>query len=331
MLEFIKKLFSLQTFGDGGGNAGGTGGAAGGDAGAATGAEAPAASEGKAAVKLDKAGQAAKDLSKVQYGRQEAEEPATDQQPEADQEAKKTEQPAKRQTFDELIKNDPEYAKEMQKRIDNAINRRFAKSKAAEEQNARLMPALNLLAGRYGVKAGDTDALIDAINGDSDLIEQQAMDAGMEPEAYRKYQALEAELNQLKEAEAERQRAEQTQQKLVEWQQQAEVAQRFYPGLDLRTEAQNETFTQLLAAGIDVKTAYETVHMAEIQQGLVQHAAADAKRQTVASIANKQGRPREAASGKTAASTVKSDISKLTTRDFDEIMRRAARGDVIRF
>lgn len=311
--SIIKRIFSLQTFGEGGG------GAAGGDAGAAAGGADTAASEG-----TSQGGS----LEQVKYGRQDDDNTT----PEADAPKEKVnEQPARKTSFDELIKNDPDYAKEMQKRIDNAINRRFAKSKAAEEQNSRLMPALNLLSAKYGVEAGNVEALIDAINGDSDLIEQQAMDAGMEPEAYREFQKLKAENEALKKAEQDRQRAEQTNQTLAKWQQQAEVARRFYPNLDLRVEAQNEMFSQLLGSGVDVKTAYEVVHQEEIQQGLIMRAAADAQKETVQKIANKQGRPRENAAGRNQAATVKADISKLTTNDFDEIMRRAARGERIRF
>lgn len=315
--------FDLQLFGDGG--AGGAGGEGGDGAAAAEGGQAPGKGAKGAAGTATTA-----DLSKVQYGRQDAEE-AEPAEADAQTPEPEPEKPAKRQTFDELLKNDPEYQREMQKRIDQAINRRFAKSKAAEEQNSKLAPALNLLATKYGVDAGDVDGLIEAINGDSDLIEQQAMDAGMEPDAYREYQRIKAENEAFKRAEAERQRQAQIDSAYKEWQQQALEAQRIYPGLDLAVESRNEQFVQLLGAGINVRTAYEVVHQDEIQRGLINRAAADAEKQTLAKIANKQGRPRENAAGKAQAATVKADVTKFTTKDFDEIMRRAARGDKIRF
>jgi hypothetical protein len=270
------------------------------------------------------------DLSTVKYGKQEAEaEPAPKEDvPKAEE---TPEEPAKKQSFDELVKSDPEYQKEMQKRIDNAINRRFAKSKAAEEQQSKLAPALNLLATKYGVQAGDTDALINAINGDSDLIEQQAMDAGMEPEAYREFQRLKAENESFKRAAAERERQESMNQTYQEWRRQEAEAQQIFPGLSLDAEIANPQFSQLLGAGIDVLTAYKTIHLDEIGKGLVRSAAADAQKETIAKIQNKQGRPREGASGKAQAAVVKTDISKLTIQDYDEIMRRAGRGETIRF
>lgn len=319
--SIIFKLFNLQTFADGGG----AGGAAGGEGAG----EATAADAGKAQAKPG--GKAEAGVSQVIYGKQEAEAAAPEEADAQKTEQQEPEKPAKRQSFDELMKSDPEYQREMQKRIDQAINRRFAKAKSAEEQNAKLAPALNLLATKYGVEAGNVDQLIEAINGDSDLIEQQAMDAGMEPDAYREYQRIKAENEAFKKAEAERQRQAQIESAYKEWQAQAQEAQLIYPGLDLAAESRNEQFLQLLGAGINVCTAYEVVHQDEIQRGLISRAAADAQKQTLAKIASKQGRPRENATSKPQAATVKSDPSKLTTKDFDEIMRRAARGDVIRF
>lgn len=316
------KIFNLQTFGDGGG-AGGAAGSAGGEGGAAGSGD---VSTGKGSKGNGGPG----DLSTVQYGKQDE---AAEPEAEADalKQDEEQQKPAKRQTFDELLKNDPEYQREMQKRIDNAINRRFAKAKAAEERSSKLQPMLNMLATKYGIEAGNDDALIEAINGDQELIEQQAMDMGMEPDAYREYQRIKAENEAFKKAEEERQRQAQIESAYKEWQQQALEAQRIYPGLDLAVESRNEQFVQLLGAGINVRTAYEVVHQDEIQRGLINRAAADAQKETLAKIASKQGRPRENAAGKTQAATVRTDVTKFTTKDFDEILRRAARGDKIRF
>ena len=314
-MDSIKKL-ELQLFADGGGDGGAAGDAAG---------TAAAAGNGEAA----KGGGQGEDLSRVVYGKQEqAPEPAQETAPQPQTEQPKPEKP---KSFDQALKDNPEYAKEMQRRIDQAINRRFAKVKASEEQNARLMTALNLVAGKYGVAAGDTDALIEAINGDTDLIEQQAMDAGMEPDAYREYTRLKAENEAFKKAAAERERQAKMDEAYKNWTRQAEEAKRFFPGLDLRQEVRNDQFAELLGAGIDVLTAYKVVHEEEIQRGLIQRAAADAQRETIAGIAAKQGRPRENGASKPKAGAVKSDISKLTTKDFDEIMRRAQRGERIHF
>lgn len=318
MTDFYGIRLDLQRFGEGGGEGGGAAGAEGAEAAAEAGNQ-----EGAQSAKPGKTG----DLSQVQYGVQEQE---AEQKADAPKEQPKQEAP-KKVTFDQALRDNPEYAREMQKRIDQAINKRFAKSKAAEEQNAKLMPALNLLSAKYGVEAGNTDALIEAINGDSDLIEQQAMDAGMEPEAYREFQRLKAENAALKQADEERQKQAAIDNNMRVWTAQAEQARLKFPTLNLNQEVRNPQFAQLLGSGVDVETAYRVVHMDEIESGLIQQAAAEATKKTVAGIASKANRPRENGAAKPKAATVKADISKLTRADFEEIMRRAARGENIRF
>ena len=117
----LKKLYELWPLmmPDGGGAAGGGEGAAG--------AEGPTAAPESA---------------------EQVKDEAAEGQPDVTEEPKPEPEKPKRLSYDELLKSDPEYAKEAQKRIDNAIDRRFAKSKAAEEQNSKLMPALTLLSTR---------------------------------------------------------------------------------------------------------------------------------------------------------------------------------------
>lgn len=312
----------LQMFGEGGGD-GGAGGADGGAAGA-EGAAAQAQGT-KAGTPQARPGS----LADVVYGRQdddagtETDEGAQEEQP---AEGAKPQKPS----FDELLK-DPEYKAEFQKRFDKQFNKRFAESKAQSEQQKKLAPALNLLANKYGTQAGDIDALLEAIQSDNELIERQAYDRGMEPDAYREYNRVMAENQQLKAAEAERQKQAQAEQTYQRWMQQAEQARQIYPGLDLRREAQNPQFAQLLGAGIDVATAYQVVHMGELSTQLVQRTAQEVKTNTVKAMQAQGNRPRENGAMKTKAATIRSDPSKLTRGDFDEIIKRTSRGEPIRY
>lgn len=315
----------LRMFGEGGGaGAGGDGGAAGGTEG--TGAAAQAQATGTTPGAAGKAD----DLSQVVYGRQAAQEAPKDNDAGQENGATETKPENHKATFDELMQ-DPEYKAEFQKRFDKQFNKRFAENKAQSEQMAKLAPALNLLAGKYGTRSGDVDGLIEAINQDNDLIERQAYDKGMEPDAYREYNRVMAENQALRQAEQERQRQTQINEQYARWTQQAEQARAIYPGLDLRAEAQNPQFAQLLGAGIDVATAYQVVHMGELSSQLVQKSAQEAKESTVRAIQANQGRPRENGSAKGQAAAVKSDPSKLTAKDYEEIIRRAGRGEKIRF
>lgn len=318
----------LTMFGEGGGaGAGGDGGSAGTGANEGTGAAAQAQTTGTKPQTTGKA----EDLRNVVYGRQAAQEAPADNN-DAGQEngATETKPENHKVTFDELMQ-DPEYKAEFQKRFDKQFNKRFAENKAQSEQMAKLAPALNLLAGKYGTAAGDVDALLEAINQDNDLIERQAYDKGMEPDAYREYNRVMAENQALKQAEAERQRQTQINEQFQRWTQQAEQARAIYPGLDLKTEVQNPVFAQMLGAGVDVATAYRVAHIDELSSQLVQKTAEEVKLNAARAMQANAGRPKEngAAGGK--ATTIKSDMSKLRANDFDEIIRRAARGDKIRY
>ena len=323
MSGIFKKFLTM--FGEGGGGAG----AGGGDGGAAAGANEGTGAAAQAQVPgTPKTTGRADDLSKVVYGRQEAEPAAEAPAEKPDTGDGATETKPSKPSFDDLLA-DPEYKAEFQRRFDKQFNKRFAENKAQSEQMAKLAPALNLLAGKYGTEAGDIDGLLEAINSDNDLIERQAYDKGMEPEAYREYNRVMAENQQLKQAEQERQRQTQINEQYTRWTQQAEQAKAIYPGLDLRTEVQNPQFAQLLGAGIDVATAYQVVHMGELSSQLVQKTAQEVKTSTVNAMQANKGRPRENGTASPKAATVKSDASKLGAKDFDEIIRRAARGERI--
>lgn len=320
MSGLFKRFLTL--FGEGGG-AGAGGGAGGAGTGTGDGTGAAAQAQNVPGVKGK-----ANDLSQVVYGRQETQTEKETAAEKTDAGDGATETKPSKPSFDDLMQ-DPEYKAEFQKRFDKQFNKRFAENKAQNEQMAKIAPALNLLAGKYGTKAGDVDALLEAINSDNDLIERQAYDRGMEPEAYREYNRVMAENQQLKEAEAERQRQQRVNDQYTRWTQQAEQARQIYPGLDLRNEVKNPQFAQLLGAGIDVATAYQVVHMGELSTQLVQKAAQEAKVSTARAMQANQGRPRENGATMPKAATIKSDASKLAAKDFDEIIRRAARGEKI--
>lgn len=335
MSGLIFKRF-LQLFGEGGGAGGDGGGAAGG--GGETGAAAQAPGTVPKAQTTNNTGKPGKaeDLSRVVYGRQadaeqadagQAEKPNTSTPDQTEDQAKDQ---AKKPTFDELMQ-DPEYKAEFQRRFDKQFNRRFAENKAQAEQQAKLAPALNLLAAKYGVEAGNLDALLEAINGDNDLIERQAYDHGMEPDAYREYNRMMAENQQLKAAEQERQRQTQVNAQYQKWVQQAEQAKTIFPNLNLQQEVKNPVFAQMLGAGVDVATAYKAVHIDELATQLVQRSAQEAKASAAKAIQANRGRPRENGATAPKAATVKSDMTKLNAKDMDEIIRRAARGERIRW
>ena len=113
------------------------------------------------------------------------------------------------------------------------------------------------------------------------------------------------------------------------WEQQAEEARKLYPNLDLNVESQNPQFRQLLMAGIDVSTAYTALHRDEILAGAMHHTAKTVEQKLANKIAAGNTRPPENGASGQSAAVIKTDPSKWTKADREEVRRRAARGEKI--
>ncbi len=111
---------------------------------------------------------------------------------------------------------------------------------------------------------------------------------------------------------------------------QAEQAKGIYPGLDLRQELKNPTFTRLVLNGIDAKTAYEVAHRDDILRGGMQFAAQKAARQVASAVQANAVRPVENGLGAGAPATVQiSDPRQLTRQMRKELRERVRRGEKI--
>ena len=113
--------------------------------------------------------------------------------------------------------------------------------------------------------------------------------------------------------------------------QQADSLKAVYPTFDLNAEVENPQFRQLLRSGIDVRTAYEVIHKDEIIPAAMQFTAKTVEQKIANKIASGGSRPAENGMANQGAATVKSDVSKLTRADREEIIRRVQRGEKIRF
>jgi hypothetical protein len=112
---------------------------------------------------------------------------------------------------------------------------------------------------------------------------------------------------------------------------QAEETKKVYPSFDLRTEMANPKFLDLLKSNIDVRTAYEVLHKDDIIRGAMQFTAQTVESKIAKKIAANGARPAENGMSSGSAAVVKSDVSQLSKADRDEIRRRVARGEKIRF
>lgn len=294
----------------------GAGGAAG--AGAAGGGQAAAAQAGEGAAMREMAGG---------NGQQGGDEGIPDAGEKPSTHVTSNTLEDKRRAFNDLVNG--EYKDQFTERMQQVINRRFKESKQQAAQLEGQGKIMQLLAGKYGVDAGDLDGLYKAINQDDAFFEEEAARAGLNVKQFKEMRRLQAETQQLREQvqqQADKQRAQEV---YAGWMRQAEQVRQMYPGFDLRAELQNETFGRLLQHGIDVRTAYQVVHQDELMQRGMMAAANNAAAATARDIQSQRARPAENGASSAPAAAVKVDVHKMTKADRDALIERARRGEVI--
>ena len=315
-------------------------------AGGGEGAAAPAdgGTPGDTKASSAAAGQSKKtgDLSNVKYGKQETDTTAagsasTVQAPAA--EGAKTgvtvtsdTLEARQAKFDELINSD-EYKDIYTKRTQEMIDRRFAKSKAAEAENGKLREIADMLGQKYGIKEdGDFSKLKAAIEGDDTTWADAADEAGMTVEQYKKFNALQRRNAAFEAARQNDLAQQQTRQKAEKWMQEAQALKAKFPQFDLKAELTDRNFMAAINAGVPMEMVYKGKYYDQQLVEATQATAKTTEKNLVDNIRAKGKRPAEnGAAGQSAAFTIKNDPSKLTLADFDEIARRVAHGEKISF
>ena len=216
--------------------------------------------------------------------------------------------------FERLIKGD--YKDLYDAKVKDTVQKRL---RGAKEQTAKLealSPVLEILGKKYGVDGNDAEALVKAIEEDNSYFEDEALELGIPVEQLKQIRKMERE----------------NASKLYNsWIQQAESAKQIYPQLNLEVEMQNPRFVDLLRNNIDVKTAYQVLHQDEIIPAAMQFTAKTVEQKITNNIIANGARPTENGNSSQSASVIKSDVSQLSKADRDEIIRRVARGEKIRF
>ena len=306
---FIIPMLNLQLFAEG--------------AGAGDGGTAQGQGVTEAAALPQTKGEKNNPLASVKYGIQEEEAPAAGVQTET------VAQPDRNAEFEKLIKG--EYKDLYDAKMQDTIQKRLKGTKETVDKFNALTPTLELLAKKYGVDAGDIDALGKAIEEDDSYYEQEALDKGMTVQQLKEIKKMERENADLKAQMEEAQRQENGKKLYAQWMQQAEDAKKVYPNFDIRAEMNNPKFVDLLRSNIDVRTAYEVLHKDEIIPAAMQFTAQAVESKLAKKIASNGARPSENGMSSQSAAVVKSDVSQLSKADRAEIIRRVQRGEKIRF
>lgn len=236
---------------------------------------------------------------------------------------------ARKAEFEKLIKS--EYKDLFDERIQTIINKRFGETKKLESRLEKISPLMQMLADKYGVNPADTDKLVKAIEDDDSYYEQEATEKGLTVEQLKEFKRMERENARFRAAQEELERRQKADEVYAQWMQQAEEVKALYPSFDLQEELQNENFLKMLTAGVDLKAAYQALHMHDILGGAMQYTAQTVQKQIVENIRARASRPPENGLDAQPGVVVKNDVAKLDKADRREIARRAQRGEVITF
>ena len=314
-INFIIPMHNLQLFAEGGA-AGGTGG----DGGTAQGqgVTAEAASQQTKGVKNP--------LASVKYGIQEDAAPAAEVH-------QTTEQPDLNAEFEQLIKGKfkDQYDARMQDTIRNRLKGKDSQITELTEKQDAVTPILELLGKKYGVDAKDIEALNKAILDDDSYFEEEALQRGITVQQLKEIRKMERENENLRKQMQEQKTKENADKLYSQWLQQEQETKKVYPSFDLKAEMQNPEFVNLLRSNVNLRTAYEVLHKDDIISGAMQFTAKTVESKIAKKIAAQGARPAENGMSSGSAAVVKSDVSQLSRADRDEIRRRVARGEKIRF
>ena len=276
-------------------------------------------------------------LQNVKYGKQP--EPAAQQKEQPDAGAEKVKDvettsdalEERKKAFQKLITEDYKdlYTQETQRMID----RRFKETREMEKQMQSYRPVLDTLMERYGIKDGDAKRLLEAVDNDHAYWSEAAEEAGMSDDQYREFRRLKRENAGLLRAQQMQQQEAQIKAQGEKWYMEAEAMKGnpLYQNFDLMQELQNQDFVSLLQAGTPMEHAYKVLHFDELIGNAVQAAAASTEKKVADNVRAKGSRPSENGTNSNSAFVTKTDPTKLTRADFEEIERRVARGERISF
>ncbi len=113
--------------------------------------------------------------------------------------------------------------------------------------------------------------------------------------------------------------------------QQARELKQLYPDLDIGSELRDPRFSRMLRCGVDMRSAYQAIHAAQIIPAAMQFAARRAAEQLASSMGSFSGRPAE--NGLTGGGAVRmgGQVSRMSRQDYDKVCRMVERGERVSF
>lgn len=244
----------------------------------------------------------------------------------------------RRSDYESKIKG--EYKDYYKQDVEKAIKSRFKDHDVLVKKAARVdeyTPLMSMLAEKYGIAdAGDIKAVMTALENDESFYEEEAMREGLTVEQLKRFKQLERDSKAYQHLLYQNDIEDKARETYSKWVNEAESVKALYPDFDLDAEVNaeetGERFINLLSKGVDVKQAYELIHMDELMSGAMQKTANVVREQTFNEIRTRGMRPSEnGGAGNAAAKTGALDPAKMTKAERDKIARRARNGERITF
>ncbi len=235
-----------------------------------------------------------------------------------------------RKAFGELMRG--EYNREFGEIIVQATQKAYDSILNEQGPVGRI---LNALGQKYGTAPGDYEALAAAVEGgvvkDDAYYEDMAMKKGISVQLAKEMDALESE--NAKHRAAEQQRAEAAKMEAIqqEWDAAAERIRAEDPGFDIKTALADPDFAQMLKLGVKMEDAYKARYFDDIMARRTTQTAKTVEKGVEARIRQRGARPSENGTNPGGAAVLKTDVSKLTPQQCEELERRAMRGQIITF
>lgn len=244
--------------------------------------------------------------------------------------AESTAEQSQVETFDDLIKG--RYKQDFDAKVQSIINKRFKGAREAEASMNKLSQGISALGTYYGLDVESPDFL-DSLNSkimdDEKLYEKEASERGMNVEDVKRIRRMEQENRALKMQnmrEKEERQREEFYRGVIN---QVPEVQKIYPQFDVDAEMANEQFFNLVRNGVGLRNAYEVIHSSELQAARDAIIAQKAQEQLSNSVRANGMRPNEV--NHNSAPDFGRDIKNMTRAEIKQIIRRAERGEVVKF
>lgn len=239
--------------------------------------------------------------------------------------------------FDEMVNG--EFKEVFSRRMEAATKERLRKQGAKYEQTQNALQEqlnksnelLGLIGSKYGITDGNTDRIREEIERDTTYWEDAAAKEGMSVDQYMEMVKIKRENAEFKRMHEELQRTQARDRVLAKWNDEAKELETVYKGFSLEKELQNPTFCNLLKNGVNMRQAYEAIHMDEILSGAMAHTAKTVAKRQIDAIKNGQSHPVEGAASSGRAVKTSRDFSKMSLEESREYARRARNGEIITF